>query len=99
MRIIISLLGLLIFTFCANAAFADVHVDGYYRKDGTYVQPHYRSDPDGNPNNNWSTQGNTNPHTGQEGTKPQQPYYGSGNGQYQTQPQPYNSSPVNPYGN
>ena len=22
-----------------------VHVKGYYRKDGTYVQPHYRSPP------------------------------------------------------
>jgi hypothetical protein len=23
----------------------DVHVDGYYRKDGTYVKPHDRSHP------------------------------------------------------
>ena len=23
----------------------DVHVDGYYRRDGTYVRPHYRSRP------------------------------------------------------
>ncbi len=76
---------------------ADVHVDGYYRKDGTYVQPHYRSDPDGNPNNNWSTQGNTNPYTGQEGTKPQQPYYGGGNGSYGTQ-SPYGSNTPSPYG-
>ena len=26
-------------------ASAQVHVNGYYRKDGTYVQPHYRSSP------------------------------------------------------
>lgn len=28
------------------------NVDGYYRSDGTYVSPHIRSNPDGNPNNN-----------------------------------------------
>jgi hypothetical protein len=47
----------------------DVYVRGYTRKDGTYVQPHYRSAPDGNFYNNWSTKGNVNPHTGQPGTK------------------------------
>lgn len=52
----------------ASAASAQVYVDGYTRQDGTYVQPHYRSAPDGNPYNNYSTQGNTNPYTGQQGT-------------------------------
>jgi hypothetical protein len=46
------------------AASAVVHVNGYYRKDGTYVAPHYRSDPDSSPYNNWSYPGNTNPYTG-----------------------------------
>jgi hypothetical protein len=41
-----------------------VYVHGYYRSNGTYVQPHYRSSPDGNPYNNWSYPGNTNPYTG-----------------------------------
>lgn len=50
------------------SVFADVFVNGYYRKDGTYVQPHYRSNPDGNILNNWSTQGNVNPYTGKTGT-------------------------------
>lgn len=50
-------------------AFADVPVNGYTKKDGTYVAPHWRSDPDGNPNNNWSHEGNVNPHTGQPGHK------------------------------
>jgi hypothetical protein len=40
-------------------------VRGYYRRDGTYVQPHYRSNPDGNPYNNYSYPGNLNPYTGQ----------------------------------
>jgi hypothetical protein len=42
----------------------DVYVNGYYRKDGTYVRPHYRSAPDGNPYNNYSYPGNLNPYTG-----------------------------------
>ena len=47
---------------------------GYYRKNGTYVsptyvKPHYRSDPDGNVWNNWSTYPNINPYTGEQGTK------------------------------
>jgi hypothetical protein len=45
-----------------------VHVQGYTKSNGTYVEPHYRSAPDGNFNNNWSTKGNTNPYTGKEGT-------------------------------
>ena len=40
-----------------------VYVRGYYRKDGTYVKPHYRSAPDGNPYNNYSFPGNYNPNT------------------------------------
>lgn len=52
-----------------ESANADVYVNGYIKKDGTYVQPHYRSDPNGSFNDNWSTQGNVNPYTGQEGYK------------------------------
>ncbi|TAH59064.1 MAG: tetratricopeptide repeat protein, partial [Gottschalkiaceae bacterium] len=45
-----------------------VHVDGYFRKDGTYVAPHFRSAPDGNPYNNYSFPGNINPYTGKKAT-------------------------------
>ena len=48
--------------------FAQVHVDGYYRSNGTYVQPHTRSSPNSSYNDNWSVKGNTNPYTGQSGT-------------------------------
>lgn len=48
---------------------ADVYVEGYYRKDGTYVSPHYRSDPNGSTSDNWSTKGNVNPYTGEKGYK------------------------------
>jgi hypothetical protein len=36
----------------------------YYKSDGTYVPGHYRSNPDGNPYNNYSYPGNVNPYTG-----------------------------------
>ena len=52
-----------------QVASAQVRVSGYHRKDGTYVKPHYRSNPDGNFWNNWSTIGNTNPFTGKAGTR------------------------------
>lgn len=54
-----------------------VSVRGYVKSDGTYVQPHMRSAPDGNFSNNWSTVGNVNPYTGAPGTKTQ-PSSGSG---------------------
>lgn len=48
----------------AMAAQSRVRVRGYFRRDGTYVQPHYRTAPDGNPYNNYSFPGNFNPNTG-----------------------------------
>lgn len=51
--------------FISSICFARVYVKGYYRKDGTYVAPHYRSDPDGIITNNYSYPGNYNPNTGE----------------------------------
>lgn len=50
-------------------AFADVAVKGYTRSNGTYVTPHMRSDPNSTKADNFSTRGNTNPYTGEPGTK------------------------------
>ena len=50
------------------------HVPGYVRSNGTYVAPHYRTNPDGNFNNNWGTKPNINPYTGQTGTRVTPPY-------------------------
>jgi hypothetical protein len=81
-----AFLGSLALVLLCQAAAADTYVRGYTRSDGTYVQPHYRSDPDGDPFNNYSSRGNTNPYTGQRGTvdpfkAPSKPYgtspYGS----------------------
>lgn len=55
--------------FCFVDSFAkDVLVKGHYRRDGTYVQPYYRTSPDSTKLNNFSTKGNVNPYTGKEGT-------------------------------
>lgn len=44
-----------------------VYVSGYYRSNGTYVKPHYRTAPNSTNRDNFSTRGNTNPYTGQAG--------------------------------
>lgn len=44
-----------------------VYVKGYYKGDGTYVKPHYRTAPNSTNRDNFSTLGNTNPYTGQAG--------------------------------
>ncbi|GAA4406773.1 hypothetical protein GCM10023187_26640 [Nibrella viscosa] len=42
-------------------------MSGYYRKDGTYVQPYFRTAPNSTNRDNFSTKGNTNPYTGKPG--------------------------------
>jgi Bacterial SH3 domain len=64
----IILLLILVISAVSFQLSAQVKVRGYYRSNGTYVQPHYRSNPDGNPYNNWSYPGNTNPYTGKTAT-------------------------------
>lgn len=51
------------------AVAADERVDGYMKHDGTYVQPYHRTTPDNRLDNNYGTQGNYNPYTGQQGTR------------------------------
>lgn len=61
------LLAVLLLTSTAAFAGGSHNVRGYTRSDGTYVQPHAQSNPDQHRNNNYSSQGNYNPNTGQEG--------------------------------
>ena len=49
------------------SAGADQYVRGYVKKDGTYVQPHFKSSPNNLKFDNYSSQGNSNPYTGQRG--------------------------------
>lgn len=49
-----------------------IYIEGYTKKDGALVKGYYRSLPDKNKLNNWSSKGNTNPFTGKKGyEKPQ----------------------------
>ena len=66
MLVLVVVVLVLVITTVADA---DVRVRSYYRSNGTYVQPHYRSNPDGNLWNNWSTYPNVNPYTGVIGTR------------------------------
>jgi hypothetical protein len=47
----------------AKEVFAQVSVNGYYRSNGTYVQPHQRTAPDGIKENNYSYGRNYNPNS------------------------------------
>jgi hypothetical protein len=68
-RVAVATFGLLMTLPMLPAGAQGYHYNqGYVRQDGTYVPPHYQTNPDGNPYNNWSTQGNVNPFTGQAGT-------------------------------
>jgi hypothetical protein len=46
-----------------------IQVDGYYKSNGTYVEPHIRTAPNSTVKDNFSFYGNLNPSTGQIGTK------------------------------
>lgn len=64
-RIIITLSTMLL----AGAAVADQYVSGHLRSNGTYVQGYYRSSPNAARYDNYSSQGNNNPYTGQRGNE------------------------------
>ena len=66
-KIFLSLMMVLF--FLSGVALADVSVDGYTRKDGTYVAPHHRSDPNDTKADNWSSKGNENPYNGKKGDR------------------------------
>lgn len=85
MKIGLAAISLVGFATVASAQ-ASHHVEGYTRRDGTYVQPHEQTNPNSTKLDNYSTQGNVNLYTGQAGTV--NPYA-------QTQANPYGS----PYNN
>ena len=74
--LVLSLLAMALLSLTASLSLAQsVYTRGYYRSNGTYVQPHYSSRPDGNLYNNYGTQGNINPYTGAAGTRSPYPSY------------------------
>lgn len=66
MKKLIVLAG--VFTVLSGFFYTDIaeagRVRGYFKFDGTYVQPHLRTNPDRNPYNNFNFPGNYNPNTG-----------------------------------
>lgn len=72
--VLIALLALA-FSFEKSFAWGNHFVNGYERSNGTYVQPHWQSNPDSSRFNNYSTQGNMNPYTGQAGNVPAYPQF------------------------
>ncbi|MBI2725424.1 MAG: hypothetical protein HYX42_04160 [Polaromonas sp.] len=54
--------------FCAGSAMAQVYVKPHVTKDGTFVDGHVRTAPNNTNLDNYSTKGNSNPYTGQQGT-------------------------------
>lgn len=44
-------------------------VEGYTRQNGTYVAPHYETNPNSTQLDNYGTRGNQNPYTGSYGTR------------------------------
>ena len=59
-----------IFLFLYSLAQTNSHhvkVSGYYKKDGTYVQPYFRTAPNQTNADNFSTKGNINPYNGKPG--------------------------------
>jgi len=57
----------------ASVSAQDYHyVNGSVDKNGKYREGHYRTDPNGTVNDNWSTSGNRNPFTGEPGRGPRQ---------------------------
>ena len=68
------------------------YVNGYYKSNGTYVQPYYRSDSNSTVTDNYSYYGNTNPYTGSVGTNK---YYDSPSSDYY---KPFTTSPYSVFG-
>lgn len=56
-----------IFNFATLFAQSDVYVNGYFKNNGTYVQPHFKTAPNSSMFDNYSTKGNYNPYTGKPG--------------------------------
>ncbi len=67
MKTLLSLIFLLALIF-PSIVYADQFVNGYVRRDGTYVAPHIRSSPNNTVIDNHSLSGNRNPYNGNIGS-------------------------------
>jgi hypothetical protein len=67
MKHLLTIVFVVFVSVTTASAFAEQYVHGYFRSSGTYVQPYYRSSPNGTVRDNYSYLGNVNPHTGKVG--------------------------------
>lgn len=68
----IAIVVCLITTLCCYVsveASPPTKVKPHYRKSGKYISPHERTAPDNNRYNNYGTNGNVNPNTGELGKR------------------------------
>lgn len=88
LKLLFVILGLFqIFSVSAQVNPQNHRVDGYVRRNGTYVQPHQRTNANNTINDNYTTYPNVNPHTGAQGRIRPQVY---------TAPRVNNSAPAYP---
>jgi hypothetical protein len=82
MKILIALLALLTLVsapllakkdnsggYKSHSSSKTTNVRGYTKKDGTYVAPHKRTNPNNTERDNWTSKPNQNPYTGKDGTR------------------------------
>lgn len=78
MRRFLSSLLMVMFMFHSPLSFAKKsgsgsggshHVNGHFKKNGTYVAPHHATNPNHTQRDNWSSKPNVNPYNGKQGTK------------------------------
>jgi hypothetical protein len=62
--LLVTLSLLTTFAYSANAAH---YTRGHIRKNGTYVAPSFKTNPNKSIRDNYSTKGNVNPYTGKAG--------------------------------
>jgi hypothetical protein len=90
-KIVLTASCLLALIAPAHVMAQDTYVQGYTTGNGTYVQPHFRSQADSYQNNNFSARGNTNPYTGSTGSdRPPSLNPGQGENNYQPSSNGYN---------
>jgi hypothetical protein len=77
MKTVIVAVSLILSATAASAQYygtgsnpSDHYVRGYTNSHGTYVSPHYQTNPNNTQRDNFNTLGNVNPHTGAIGTRP-----------------------------
>lgn len=93
--------GLLVLVLIISSPVAaeDTYIDGYIRQDGTYVQPHFRTQSDNYSDNNFSARGNTNPYTGNRGSvSPPNIFPNNGENDFNSQPSTRNWNNNRPHG-